>query len=187
MLRTLRAGSGLMFALVLSACSSMAPQYSPSVDNVQAIKKAGNVSAKVGNFSASQELTKSPSLSLRGSSVVSPYDGSYANYLAEAIRQEFSMAGKLSPGANVEISGMLLKNDVDASGVTKGYGEIEARIIVKKNGGPRYDKIKAARSEWESSFAGPVAIPKAKSEYPLLVQKFLAALYADPEFLRALE
>ena len=117
-----------------SGCSSVAPQYSASMENVQKLKDAGNVTARVGEFSSNESLKKSPDLSLRATSLVSPYDNSYSRYLAEAIKQELTLAGKLAPGADVEISAVLLKNSIDASGFVTGYGDIEARFIVRRKG-----------------------------------------------------
>lgn len=181
-----------MFALIslvamASGCSFMAPQYSASLTNVQKLKDAGEISAKVGEFSSAKDPANVNPISIRGSSLDSPYAGSYALYLAEAIKQEFSLAGKLSPGADVEISGVLQKNDIDASGISKGTGMMEARFVVKKSGQIRYDQVKLVNSEWESSFAGAIALPKAQQEYPVMVQKLLAMLYGDTAFIKALK
>lgn len=177
----------LMLIVLASGCSLVAPPYSASLTNVQLLKDAGAFSAKVGGFSASKDPANANPISIRGSSLDSPYGNSYALYLAEAIKQELSLAGKLSPGAEVEISGVLLKNDIDASGFSKGTGMMEARFVVKKSGQVRYDQVKLVNSEWESSFAGAIAIPKAQQEYPTMVQKLLASLYADAAFIKALQ
>ena len=123
---------------------------------------------------------------MRGSSMTSPYEGSYANYLAEAIKAELVMAGKLAPGSDVEISGVLLKNDIDAA-TSVGTGDIQARFLVKRNGQVRYDQVKTAQNKWESSFAGAVALPRAVQEYPRMVQALLGELYSDKAFLQALK
>ncbi len=173
--------------VLASGCSMMAPQYSASLTNVQMLKDASAFSAKVGEFSSGKDPANANPISIRGSSLNSPYASSYALYLAEAIKQELSLAGKLSPVAEVEISGVLQKNDLDASGFSKGTGIMEARFVVKKSGQIRYDQVKLVNSEWESSFAGAIAIPKAQQEYPVLVQKLLAALYGDAAFIKALQ
>lgn len=177
----------ISLAVMGSGCSLMAPQYSASLINVQKLKDAGEFSAKVGEFSSAKDPANANPISIRGSSLDSPYASSYAFYLAEAIKQEFSLAGKLSPGADVEVSGVLQKNDIDASGFSKGTGMMEARFVVKKSGQVRYDQVKQINSEWESSFAGAIAIPKAQQEYPVMVQKLLALLYGDAAFIKALK
>lgn len=177
----------LFAAVMASGCSMMAPQYSPSIDNVQILKDAGVAASKLGKFDASPAQVNVNGISLRGSTLQSPYANSYALYLAEAIRQELILAGKLGADSSIEISGTLLKNDIDVSGVSIGTGDMEARFVVRKGESKLYDKIKTVHSEWESSFAGAVALPRGQQEYPRLVQRLLAALYADPDFLKALK
>lgn len=174
----------LLAGAVASGCSTVAPQYSASIENVQVLKDSGSPGAKAGAFS--QEASVKDSVSLRASSMNSPY-GTYGNYLAEAVKQELQMAGKLSPGANIEVSGVLLKNSIDISGLSTGYGDIEARFVVKKGEIVRYDQVKKAHTEFESAFAGAIAIPRGRDEYPRLVQRLLGILYADQSFIEALK
>ena len=47
--------------------------------------------------------------------------------------------------------------------------------------------LKTARHEWDSAFLGSIAIPRAQQNYPIVVQKLLASLYVDLEFLQALK
>lgn len=178
---------GFVVAVVLGGCSLMAPQYSASIPNVQKLKNEGDYQARVGSFVSGGPEAHVASISIRGSSLASPYNASYADYLAEAIKQELLLAGKYNPGSEVEISGVLLKNDLDASGFSVAYGVMEARFVVKKAGVTRYDQVKSVRYQWESSFAGAIAIPRAQQEYPNLVQKLVSELVADPAFLKALK
>jgi len=46
--------------------------------------------------------------------------------------------------------------------------------------------VKTVRSEWDSSFAAAIAVPKATQQYPLVVQKLLGSLYSDPAFISAI-
>lgn len=173
--------------IVLGGCSAMAPQYSASMENVQKLKDSGGFSAKVGGFSPASNLQTNSVLNLRGLSLMSPYGGSYANYVSEAIKQELTLSGNFASASEVEVSGVLVENSIDASGVGTGYGNISAKFIVNKNGVLNYDKIKTAHSEWESAFAGAIAIPRAQQEYPRLVQMLLSVLYADQDFIRAVK
>jgi hypothetical protein len=155
------------------------------MENVQKLKDSGAKNARVGAFAAGQDAANT-SISLRGSSMTSPYVN-YANYLGEAIKQELVLAGKLAADSEVEISGILLKNEIDVSGFGTGYGDMEARFVVKKGSSIRYEGTKKAHTEWPSSFAGAVAIPRGKEEYPRLVQQLLSALYADKAFVEAIK
>ncbi|MBI3150139.1 MAG: hypothetical protein HYZ17_16675 [Betaproteobacteria bacterium] len=187
-MRGLLAGAMLIaLAHTLGGCSLMAPSYSPSMENVQKLKSAGDFSASVGKFESAPDKGNANPISLRGSSMSSPYEGSYAAYLAEAIRQELSLAGKLKPGTEIEISGVLQKNDIHAAGIVTASGGVEARFAVKRAGKIVFDKVKFAGGEWESSFVGGIAIPRAQQEYPRLVQRLLAELYSDRDFFAALK
>jgi hypothetical protein len=167
-----------------SGCSLVAPKYTASFTNLQELKKAGDIQPKVGPFTG--EIANK-SINLRGSSLSSPYSGSYANYLSEALVQELTLAGKLKPNSNIEISGKLLQNNL-LTGVTgMGQGVIQAQFVVKKDGVVKYDQVKTANTEWPTSFVGAVAIPRAQQEYPNLVQALLLQLYRDKSFLDALK
>jgi hypothetical protein len=72
-------------------------------------------------------------------------------------------------------------------GLATNDGTIEALFVLKKGGEIRYNKSKQATASWESSFIGAVAIPRAQQQYPLIVQKLLAAVLADPDFQAALK
>lgn len=174
-------------AVVLgSGCAVQAPRYQPSLDNVEHIKKAPNPVA-VGRFTVQAGATGANAITLRTTAMSSPVGTDYAAYLAEALRQELVVAGRLDPASKTEISGTLLKNDVSAGGFSVNSGEIEAKFVVKKEGASRFDKVKRAELSWESSFAAMVAIPKAQQQYALLVQKLIQQLFADPDFTAALQ
>ena len=177
----------MAFALLASGCSLVAPRYNASLQNVQRIKDVDGQPLKVGEFTSTPGPDNPKSISIRGSSLTSPYDGSFAKYLSEALRQELSLAGKLSGDAQIEVSGALQKNDISIPPVGNGRGDIAARFVLKRNSQVRYDQVKSVHDEWDSSFIGAVAIPRAQNEYPTLVQKLLAELYADPAFQAALK
>jgi hypothetical protein len=175
------------FALLASGCSLVAPRYNASLQNVQKLKDADGQAMKVGEFTSTPGPGNPQSISIRGSSLTSPYDGNFAKYLSESMRQELSLAGKLSNDAQLEVSGALQKNDITIPPVGNGRADIAARFVLKRNLEVRYDQVKSVHDEWDSSFIGAVAIPRAQNEYPTLVQKLLAALYADPAFQAALK
>lgn len=143
--------------------------------------------ARVGSVTKQADANSDvDSLTIRGGSYLSPY-GSYTAYLAEALKQELDDARLLDPQSQIEVSAVLLKNLLDASGFSTGVAEIEARFIVRNADTIKFDKVKIARHTWESSFAGAIAIPKAQQNYPVVVQKLVGQLFADPEFISALK
>jgi hypothetical protein len=171
-------------ALLAGGCTSVVPKYSPSLENVQALKNAGSPKARIGAFSDTPEVNR---ITLRGGPLASPIGGSYGAYLADAIRQEFDLAKALDPASTVEVSGVLLKNDVNVANIITGSAIVEARVVVKKGAQTRFDKVKTATMEWDSSYFGAVAIPRGRENYPLVVQKLIGQLFADGEFLQALK
>ena len=175
----------LTIAILSTGCSMMAPKYSPSMDNVQALKSASNTPVKIGQFTSSNDPANANPIKLRGSALASPYENSYSAYLVDAIKQELILAKRNAPESNIEISGTLLKNDIDVSGFSTGYAMIDARFIVKRDGREVYNQIKSVKHEFPSSFAGAIAIPRGVQEYSIAVQKLLASLFSDTAFIAA--
>jgi hypothetical protein len=187
MLARIRILSILAMGVALTGCSMMAPQYTASLENVQKIKDSGIQTTKVGKFEFTAGKGNANPISLRGNPMKSPYDGSYARYLEEALKQELSLAGKLKPDASVEVAGVLQQNDISLPAIGEGSGNIAARFVVTRGGETKYDQVKSVHEVWPSSFVGAVAIPRGQEKYPVVVAKLLAQLYADPAFMQALQ
>jgi hypothetical protein len=184
-LKSVLAGLALV---LLTACSSMAPKYTLVPDNVNRLRDANMAPAKLGEFGAAPKDGNNVNLlSIRGGSYASPYDGSYVNYLKEALRMELDEARALLPDATVELTGFLIKNELNAAGLATADAQIEARFVVKRDGQVRFDKVLKAKYEWESSFFGNIAIPKAQQNYPVVIQRLLTTLWTDPEFITAVK
>ncbi|MFC5430430.1 hypothetical protein ACFPTO_16695 [Paraburkholderia denitrificans] len=186
-MRTVVRAVGLLVPVVLlTACAVVAPPYSPDVDNIQSLKSATTAHAKIGAFESHADIRNPYPVPLRANVMKSPVGGSFGAYLADAMTRELVMVGKLDPQSDVEIKATLLENDVSA-GVVTGTANLSARFIVLRAGTVRYDQVKSAHTQWDSAFAAMIAVPKAREEYPLAVQKLLGELYADPAFLDAIQ
>lgn len=170
----------------LSGCAMKTPPYSPSIQNVSALKEAGTAPVAVGTFTVKAGIEGGTTISMRANSMSSPIGADYAAYLAEALRVDLDLAKRLDPRSTVEITGVLLRNDLDASGISKGVAQMEAQFIVRRDGQVRFDKVKKGATEWESSFAAAIAIPKAVQSYPYAVQSLLNALVSDADFQAAI-
>jgi hypothetical protein len=170
--------AAVLFA-IFGGCSMLAPTYTASLENTDRLIRAGLAPTRVGAFSA-QAPARNDSISVRGKTMT-PSQGSYSAYLADAISQELQLARVLSPMANSEISGVLLKNDMDAAGT----GVIEARFLVHLGSRVRFDKTKAVEHQWQARYVD--AIPRAQQEYAVLVRKLVTELFSDPEFTAALK
>lgn len=177
--------AALACATMLSGCALQAPPYNAAIDNVEAMRRAQLAPMRIGAFAAADGLPTAASISLRGNTMASPVGSGYADYLSAALRQELELARLLDPAAAIEVSAVLLKNDIAAAGITTNSGEIEARFTVRRDGVVRYDSTRRASLNWESSFAGAVAIPLAAQNYPRLVQALLRDLIGDPAFIAA--
>ncbi len=183
-----RYGIWTVVVVLLSGCATTAPPYQPSMENVGTLQNHRPAQVKVGGFTAGKkEGEKVNQLTIRGGAFASPYGGSYVEYLREALREELRLAGLLNDKSEIEVSGALLRNEFDASGVTLGHATMEAELTVKKNGAVRYRKTKSMRHEWESAFAGMVAIPRAHQNYSITIQKLLASFYTDADFQKAIK
>lgn len=169
----------------VSGCSLNAPKYTPSLDNANRLRDAHIDPIKVAKFTADEKnRAKVDKITLRANTYASPYNGSFISYVEEAARMELAEARALDPNAATLLDGTLLRNDVDV-GMAKGSADIEAQFVLRRGGAVRYDKIKKAHSEWDSSFVGAIAIPAAAENYPGVVQKLMNDLFSDPDFINA--
>ena len=173
--------------IFLVGCAGPAPNYTPSVDNVERLKKTSSSEVKVGTFATKPGMQSADAISLRASSMVSPVGKNYGDYLAAALRSELELAKLHAPNSPVEVSGTLLHNNINAGGILTFVGLLEAQFVVIYGEVVRYDMVKKITRQWEGAFAGAVAIPQAANNYPLMVQDLLGALFADPDFFASLK
>jgi len=170
----------------LPGCAIQAQKYEISAENIQQLKRSGDTKLRIGAVTADSAVKdKINSITFRGSPFVSPYGGAYETYLKEAITEDLKQATRFSEKSDIEISGIMLKNEFDASGVNIGLADISARIIVKNNGNVKYDKVISHHQEWESYFAAFSAAPAAQIGYVDAVRNFLLKVYTDKDFINA--
>jgi hypothetical protein len=183
-LRTFVAG---MLLVLMSGCTSMAPVYSPSVSNVESASRLGS-SIAVGTFEFKKgEESRLNSIGARADSFTSPTNGSYAEYVADAVRSDLRGAGKLDPASPKVLTGVLEKNELSAAGINVNNAEISVRFKLVEGGATRFEKTVSTRNEWESSLLGAIAIPRAIQNYVATVQKLVGQLFSDPDFKSSLE
>jgi len=180
------AAAALACALA-AGCSTQAPTYHSSIENVQALQGLGAVKVSVGSVKPDEKAAGSLNqLSSRAMSIESPYPDGYAGYVREALRADLTAAGKLDPAAARAINAVLTVNRLDTSGINVGEAEVAARFSLTEGGRVLYQKEHAAKHAWESSFMGPIAVQNAIINYGVTVQKLVGRLFADPEFAAAL-
>ena len=173
----------LCLIVFLPGCAVQAQKYEIAAENIQKLKRAGDSKLKVGNFKAGNP--KVNEITFRGSSFESPYNGSYEAYLQAAITEDLKQASRYADNSNIEVSGVLLNNEFDASGINVGISTISARVRVNNAGKEKYNKVVTNTYEWESYFAAFSALPAAQIGYVDAVRKFLNKLYSDQDFINA--
>ncbi|HEY2629474.1 MAG TPA: hypothetical protein VGI57_10120 [Usitatibacter sp.] len=171
---------------IASGCTSMAPTYTAPVANVDAAAKLpASVSVGKFGFAPGQESSLN-SVGARAQTFNSPTDGSYAEYVAEAAKADLRAAGKLNLTSPLVLTGTLEKNYLSAAGFNTNDAEISVRFKLAEGSRVAFEKTVTAKHEWESSFIGAIARPRAIQNYVVTVQKLLNSLYSDPEFSGAL-
>lgn len=179
-----RRAIGALTLATLTGCGVMTPPYQPSVQTAEALKAAPTPLA-VGAFTVRTGLDGS-AIRLRADTMRSSVGSDYAAYLAEALRKELALASRLDPSSPLEISGVLLKNDISAGGISTNSGEMQATFSVRTGGVVRYERTLDASLMWDSSLFGAIAVGAAQVAYPRLAQKLIGTLVADPAFQAAI-
>jgi hypothetical protein len=176
---------GIAAVAVLAGCAAKAPNYNPNPESAQRLQAARVQPAAVGEFKADANVSDT-SIGLRASTMV-PEQGTFSQYLADAIKNELDLVKLYSPSSTTVISGVLMKNEMNTGVAMTGEGAIEARFVVKRDGAVRFDKLKKAAIQWDTNYFGAIAIPRAQNEYTRLVQALVAELFSDPDFVAALK
>lgn len=174
----------IALGLLISACSLQAPVYNASMENVQTIKRVKTeAQVNIGQITTPKKLSK---ISLRGSSMYSPVNKSYGDYLSRALEAELKLAKVWSGVSSTVITGEIVSNDIDVSGFSTGTGEISVNFVMTREGTEIYNKNISANIEFESSFVGAIAIPNGQASYVDLVQALIKNLFEDKSFIKAL-
>jgi len=176
----------ILMAVIPGCATLQAPNYSADYETLDNLKKLNLEKLAVGNFQPTDPNAPVNKISLRGSSMKAP-EGVFSTYLENAIRSDLKEIGILETGSNTTLDATVLKNDIDISGISKGSGTLTVKITITKNGTIKLDKVYSTTTQFESSFAGAVAIGIGQREYPNLVRTFLKTVYNDSEFINAIK
>ena len=185
MMNVSRMASILAIAAFLGACATPAPNYPPSAANAAAASRL-NTPIAVGKFEfATGRQSDLNSVRARANTFSSPVNNSYTDYIANAARVDLESGGRLESTSPRVLSGVLEKNELHADGILTNESSIAVHFRLADAERIRYDKVVAIDDQWESSFLGAIAIPRAIQNYVVSVQKLIGKLFADPDFVAA--
>lgn len=185
--RVVRVAAALV-AVVLAGCASVTtPPPTASGELVAQLRSAGLVPAALGDFVLAPGRPPALDTDLSGlrGSTLSPLGGRFSAQLKTELMTQLQAAGLYDPASDAVISGQLTDSRVDAA-IGTGTGRVAAHFVVRRRGQVVFDRELAAEANWDSSFMGAVAIPRAMSEYTALYRKLVAALVNDADFRRAM-
>lgn len=165
----------------LSACSMNTVQYQPDLNLVNDMKDSNLKDMHTTGITVNNKSLNH--ISIRGTAMISTYDKSYAKYLEIALQEQLQQAKLYNPLSATSISGELLTNKVNAAGFSVGTAEISVRFEVTSANEIIFNKVVTVSHEWDSSFVGAIAIPNAQNNYPIAVQKLIAKLMTDKDFI----
>ena len=170
-----------------SGCASFtASSYSPHYETIDRLKKLNIEKMAVGEVKPRDPNALVNKITLRGAALKAP-SGTFSTYLENAIRSDLMEMGLYDATSTTLVDTTILKNYIDISGLSTGYGAMDVKIAISKKGVISFEKSYSVNIQFESSFAGAVAIPKGQNEYPNLVRTLLQQVYIDPAFIEAIK
>jgi hypothetical protein len=179
---------GLLLPIIglISGCSLEPPVYTTDYETINRLKNISMDKVAIGDVQPKDPTASVNKISLRAATLA-PKSGSFATYLEDALRNDLRGLGIYDASSTTQINVIILKNDIDISGFNIGNGLMEIKLTVNKNGLLKLDKKYSAKTEFESSFAGAVAITNGQNEYPKLVKTLLKNIYTDSDFINILK
>lgn len=171
----------------LIGCASLsAPPYSPDYQTLDKLKTLNIQKMAVGEFQPRDPNAPVNKISLRGASLKAQ-EGTFSIYLENAMRSDLKEVGVFDQSSSSIINATVIKNDIDVSGISKGSGIMDVKISLAKDGNLVFEKVYSSTTNFESSFAGAIAVGIGQKEYPNLVRAFLKNVYSDAEFIKAVQ
>lgn len=177
--------SALIAVLLLTGCSIKTGLYKPDYNTINELKSINIAPLNVEYCSYSNNSVDN--ISLRGSEMVSPYGGTFADYIKKSLEEQLKSASLYDKNSNLSLSAVILNNELNANGFSTGTADISANFIVRKNKEIQYEKIHSIHHEWDSSFVGSMAIPEALRNYPIAIQKLINSLMLDKDFVNSIK
>lgn len=174
---------GIILAMLFSGCAHKASEYKADFSSINELKEFNLKSMSVSKCYYEKNNPEVTQIGLRGSTMISPYEGNFADYLEFALKEHLQSAQLFDKQSKYSVSGIFIKNHFSANGLATGNANLSAKFILKLDNKIIFEKVYEIEYQWESSFFGAVAIPNALQNYPLAVQKLINKLMSDKDFL----
>jgi hypothetical protein len=168
---------------LVSACGITAPTYTSQPRSQSVLVNGHLTPAMVGAFTAKDPALEH--LSVRGNTVTLA-SGTATAEIKHALEVELSQAGLLAKDSATQVTGALLKNELNGKGFSEGSAAVSVEFVVMRNGQETFRATKSKTNTWPSSFVGAKAIPAAAQGYEQTIADLIADLIADPAFQAAL-
>lgn len=173
-------------ALLASGCAQyLAGPYSADYETLDRMKAAKPGTAAVATVQPVEPTHPVNRLSMRGAALLSP-SGTFAKYLEDALIADLKEAQAYDAASRTVLHAVILKNDLDVSGVSTGSATMEVQLSVTRDGQRRLDKRYQAAISFDSHFMGNIAVPAGQAAYSGVVRQLLRNVYADPQFVAAI-
>jgi hypothetical protein len=174
-----------LIAVGLAGCVTQpmgTPQ--PSMTTLEQLRSSNLPAMNVGTFAPAPGLSNDQSMHIRGLTLVSPFDKSFALYLGKTIEADLSAAGKFDAASDLVLNGVLTRNDVDAP-IGTGTGALGAKFSLSRAGTIIFERDLAVDAKWDSAFLGAIAIPEAANHYSELYDMLARSLFSNADFVAA--
>lgn len=178
---------GLLAALFLSGCAQIPlGQPSPSFAVVEKVRTKAIAPVAVGTFQLAQGLAPEidKGLSVRGSTVSAPTEGSFSQYLRALLIADLTASGLYDARSTSLLVGSLTESALDVP-MSTGMASLGARFTLTRQGVTVYDKELHVTDSWPSAFMGVEAIPDGINHYSSLYHSLILKLLLDPDYEKA--
>jgi hypothetical protein len=185
----IRLAATVLLALAVTGCANIS-LGSPvaTLENIAAAREARIAPVALGRFAlaSGRPSGTDEKIVIRSNSIHSPFEGSLAGYLKEALAVDLRAAGLLDPASPIVVSGELMESAIDVPmGSAPAWSEVAAKFVVTRGSARVYEREFRARAEWTTKFMGVEEIPVAIGRYGLLHRKLVTDLLRDPRFREA--
>lgn len=174
----LAAPAALAAALTLGGCVTQpVPHYQASVANQMTLARLPLDARFRVTTGADPAATQTQVRSMR---YAAPGNGSWSDYLNEALRTELTTAGHYDANASATLEATLTELRV-----VDGQAELGGRFVIRRGQTIVYDKALRANTQWDTHFIGVLAASDGLNQASAIFQGLLRQLFDDPDFVAA--